>query len=74
MSLRPLPDGALLVAARDPWLGVLAADGTPRWTQEPKQIDPRGQSSNLAVSADGMLVEFGLKPGARTGCASTWRR
>ena len=33
MSLRPLPDGALLVAAADPWLGVLAADGTPRWTQ-----------------------------------------
>ena len=63
MSLRPLPDGALLVAAADPWLGLLAADGTPRWTHGPAQIDPRGQHRNLAVSPDGMLVEFGLKYG-----------
>lgn len=60
MSLQPLADGALLVAAADPWLGVIAADGTPRWTHPPKQIDPRRQMSNFAVSANGMLVEFGL--------------
>ena len=59
MSLRPMPDGALLVAAGDPWLGVIEADGAPRWTQGPRQIDLRGQMSNLAVSPDGMLVEFG---------------
>lgn len=51
------------MAAADPWLGVLAADGATRWAQGPRQIDPRGQKSNLAVSPDGMLVEFGLRYG-----------
>ena len=60
-SLRPMPDGALLVATAGPWLGVIETDGAPRWTRAPKQIAPRGQMSNLAVSADGMLVEFGPK-------------
>lgn len=67
MALRPLPDGALLVAAQDPWLGVLAADGAPRWTQGPRQIDLRGQWHNLAVSVDGAEVEFGPRLGGEDG-------
>ena len=47
MSLRPLPDGALLVASADPWLGVIGADGSPRWHVVPKQVDPREQESNF---------------------------
>jgi hypothetical protein len=63
MSLRSLPDGALFVAAADPWLGVLSADGALRWRQAQRQIDLRDQRSNLAVSRDGTLVEFGLRCG-----------
>ena len=61
MSLKPLPGGDLLVASQDPWLGVLRPDGTARWTLPPLQMDARGQRSNLAVSADGTVVDFGLK-------------
>ena len=61
-SLQPLPDGALLVSAADPWLGVLEADGGPRWVEVPRQIDTRDQWSNFAVSQDGMRVVFGPKP------------
>ncbi len=63
MSLKPLPNGALLAAAGDPWLGVITVDGASRWVVKPAQIDPRGQRHNLAVSEDGMLVEFGLNYG-----------
>ena len=63
MSLKPLPGGDLLVASQDPWLGVLRSDGTPRWTLPPLQMDARGQERNLAVSADGTVVDFGLKFG-----------
>lgn len=62
MSLKPLPDGGLLAAAGDPWLGVIGPDGAQRWQQAPQQMDPRDQRHNLAVSADGMVVEFGLRP------------
>ncbi|HRO14129.1 MAG TPA: caspase family protein [Paracoccus sp. (in: a-proteobacteria)] len=61
MSLAPLPDGALFVVAADPWLGVIGADGAARWSLAPATINPRGQRSNLAVSDDGMAVEFGLR-------------
>ena len=43
MSLKPLPNGDLLVASQDPWLGVLRPDGTPRWTLPPVQMDARDQ-------------------------------
>jgi WD40 repeat protein len=39
MSLRPLPDGGLLVGAADPWLAGLDATGAPRWAQRPPQAD-----------------------------------
>ena len=62
-GLRRLVGDALVVAAADPCLGVLAADGSPHWTEASRQMDPRGQMSNLALSPDGMLVEFGLRRG-----------
>jgi hypothetical protein len=40
---------------------VIEADGSARWRERPRQIEPRGQWSNLALSGDGMLVEFGPK-------------
>ena len=35
MSLVPLPDGDLLVATADPWLGRLQPDGTAVWAHGP---------------------------------------
>ncbi len=61
MSLVALPDGSLLVAAGDPWLGVIEPDGRSRWIRPPPQIDVRDQKATLAVSDDGMTVEFGLR-------------
>ena len=65
MSLRPLPDGGLLVGAADPWLAVLDAAGAPRWVQRPPQADLRGQARTLRVSADGGVVDFGYEPGGK---------
>jgi WD40 repeat protein len=59
-SLVPLPDGDLLAAAADPWLGRIGADGTRRWSQPPPQADFRAQYNTLAVSADGTVVDFGF--------------
>ena len=61
MSLRPLPDGALLAAFADPWLGVLGADDEPCWTHAPRQIDHCFQANFLAVSSDATVVEFNAK-------------
>ncbi|MEO1610721.1 MAG: hypothetical protein AAFR90_15635, partial [Pseudomonadota bacterium] len=60
MSLKALPGGELLVAAGDPHLALLAADGTPRWAKPSPKFDPRDQRQNFAVSADGATVEFGF--------------
>lgn len=66
MSIRPLPDGDLLVAAADPWLGRLGPDGPPRWAVAPAQMDPREQNKSFSVSEDGAVVDFGYElPGAR---------
>jgi WD40 repeat protein len=72
MSLRPLPDGGLLVGAGDPWLGVLDPARAPRWVQRPPQADLRGQRQTLRVSADGGVVDFGYERGGRPRPASTW--
>ena len=37
-------------------------------------MDPRGQRSNLGLSADGMVVDFGYDYGAKAAPASTSRR
>ena len=59
MSLVPLPDGDLLVASQDPWLGRLRADGTTAWAQGPPKADFRAQFDTLVVSSDGTRVGFG---------------
>ena len=59
MSLLPLPGGTLLVAAQDPHLALLQAEGTVGWAAPSPLFDARGQHRTLAVSADGMLVDFG---------------
>ena len=61
MSLVPLPDGDLLVAAADPWLARLQADGSARWVHGPPQADFRDQYDTFAVSSDGLRVDFGFQ-------------
>jgi WD40 repeat protein len=61
MSLRPLPDGGLLVGSQEPWLAVLDPAGAPRWVQRPPQADLRDQVRTLRVSADGGVVDFGYE-------------
>jgi hypothetical protein len=61
MSLRPLPDGGLLVGATDPWLGVLDAAGAPRWIHGPPKANWRAQARTLRASADGGVVDFGYE-------------
>ena len=65
MSLRPLSGGDLLVAAQDPWLGRLAPDGTPRWTQPSLLADFRAQNKTLAISPDGTVVDLSFVRGGR---------
>jgi WD40 repeat protein len=63
MSLRPLPDGGLLVAGGG--LAVLDAAGLPRWVQRPLQADLRCQARTLRISADGTVVDFGYECGGK---------
>ena len=58
--LRPCRDGGLLVAAADPFLAVLEADGSVRWSHSSPNADFRGQRDKLAMSADGAIVDFGF--------------
>jgi hypothetical protein len=61
MSLVPLPEGDLLVAAGDPWLARLQQDGTARWIHRPHKADFRDQTNTLSVSNDGTLIDFGFQ-------------
>jgi hypothetical protein len=61
MSLAPLADGGLLAAAADPYLARLSAEGTAVWTQRPPKADFRGQERSMALSADGLRVDFGYQ-------------
>ena len=65
MSLLPLPGGALLVAAQNPHVALLQAEGTVGWAAPSPLFDARGQERTLAVSADGMLVDFGYESGGK---------
>jgi hypothetical protein len=65
MSLRPLPDGGLLVGAADPWLAALDPPGARRWVHGPPKADLRGQARTLRVSADGGVVDFGYEAGGK---------
>ena len=60
-GLAALPDGRLLVAAQDPFLGLLEPNGRPRWVYRSPIADFRDQEGVLAVSADGAIVEFGFE-------------
>ena len=73
MSLRPLPDGGLLVASQDPWLGVLGTDGTPRWSRRRCRWMRATRGATSASRPTACVVEFGFK-GARTGSTSTSAR
>ncbi|WP_395455737.1 caspase family protein [Azospirillum melinis] len=65
MTLAPLAGGGLLVASADPFLARLEADGKRRWVRASSNADFRGQQSSLAVSADGMQVDFGYEAGSK---------
>ena len=60
-GLAALPDGALFVAAQDPFLELLEPDGRPRWAHTAPKADFRDQDDTLAVSADGTIVDFGFE-------------
>jgi WD40 repeat protein len=60
-GLAALPDGALFVAAQDPFVEVLESDGRPRWAHTAPTADFRNQEAVLAVSADGTIVDFGFE-------------
>ena len=60
-GLAALPDGALLVAAQDPFVALLEPDGSPRWAHPSPKADLRDQYDTFAVSADGTIVDFGFE-------------
>jgi WD40 repeat protein len=60
-GLAVLPGGALLVAAADPFLAVLEADGRVRWAHSSPNADFRVQNKTLAISAEGAIVDFGFE-------------
>jgi hypothetical protein len=60
-GLAALPDGGLFVAAQDPFVELLAPDGTPRWIHSAPFANFLGQADRLAVSTDGTLVDFGFE-------------
>jgi WD40 repeat protein len=66
MGLAALPDGALVVAAQDPFLTLLEPDGRLRWEHPSPKADLRGQRDTLAVSADGTIVDFGFEEGGKS--------
>ena len=65
MSLLTLSGGDVLVAAQDPWLGRLAPDDTPRWTQPSPLANFRNQKMTFGISPDGTVVDFGFVWGGR---------
>jgi Caspase domain len=65
-GLAALPDGRLLIAAQDPFLGLLEPDGRPRWTHSSPKADFRDQLDRLRVSADGTVIDFGFEVGGKS--------
>jgi WD40 repeat protein len=74
MSLQPLPDGELLVAAGDPYWAVLNTAGEARTMMRSPLAEFRGQGSTLAVSADGTVVDFGYEYGGKQPARFDLRR
>ncbi|MDO9713454.1 caspase family protein [Paracraurococcus lichenis] len=65
VSLVPLPDGDTLIATADPALIRVRPNGAITWMVPSFKADFRRQSTNLAVAADGAMVEFGFLKGGR---------
>ena len=64
MSLRPLPDGGLLVGAADPWLAVLDAAGVPRWVNRRPRPSCGGRcASPPTASWSTSAMRLGERPG-----------
>ena len=61
MGLAPLPQGGLLIAAQDPWLGRIDTAGKSVWSVAPPLADFSGQHFTLALSADGARISFGYE-------------
>jgi Caspase domain/WD domain, G-beta repeat len=66
IRLAALPDGRLLIAQHKPFLALLESDGQSSWTQPSALADFQNQSDKLAVSADGMIVDFGFERHGRS--------
>jgi Caspase domain/WD domain, G-beta repeat len=60
-GLAALSGGRLLVTTTDPFLELLEQDGRPRWLHRSPKADFRAQEDQLAVSADGTIVDFGFE-------------
>jgi WD40 repeat protein len=71
MTLAPLANSDLLVAAADPYLAVLGADGGARWAQTRRQPDFRDRDRTLALSSTGRRLNSGMKCLARRAHDST---
>jgi len=65
-ALQPLADGSLVVATAEPAWGVLAANGSWKLRNGPRQADFRdGAIGGFRVSRDGAVVDFGFAQGGR---------
>ncbi|HZZ22975.1 MAG TPA: caspase family protein [Roseiarcus sp.] len=65
-GVNALPDGRILVAAMEPCLGLVDANGEPIWTAASPILDFSDQTDVMRVSPDGRLVDFDYfgSPGA----------
>jgi uncharacterized caspase-like protein len=66
MALLPLPAGEVLAATQDPQLEVLEPNGNARWVARRSIAQFNQQRAALAVSADGMVVDFGFDWGGKS--------
>lgn len=65
-SLAALPDGGMVASAGDPFLARFDGKGGTAWTSLAPVADFRDQSHTLALSPDGMMVDFGYESGGKT--------
>ena len=74
MGLAALPDGGLLVAAADPFLAVLDADGSVRWARLSPNADFRAQHENAGNVGGRRDCRFRLCRSGSLRCASICAR
>ncbi len=74
LCIRPVPGGGAVYSAEDPGWGRIAADGTIAARPSPPMADMRPtREQRLAVSSDGMQVEFATATGLLRFDASAGR-